>query len=540
VLPWGLLLTGSTTVFFLLRSRESVGDAWAWNSPAGHFWIVSAASIVCAFLALAVGIAASRTSNARVLIIALSFLVMAGVFSIHGLATPGFLLEAANRGPAPAVTDYTGTVAAGDGTAASGGYASYESPYDNQYAASSALAAASTGPAEPATPDPPVTVPKTPFYNVTGFSSRLAVALCSGFLALGAAPWPARFERAVVRHRLALLLSVVGLVVAYAVLGLRAPWLVPTWLTGNPAFGWGTLALVTALGAFAAFRFLRAYIRSGLEMHGAVAIGAILLVQAQFSMHFGQTWSGTFWLYHLQLLSGFAAIFWGVVVEFASGRAVRSLETLIVSDVIDQLRSGYAEPVVALSAALEARDGYTLGHGERVAALAVLIAGRMGISGRRLRGIAAGSVLHDVGKIGVPDAVLHKQGDLSHDEYQIIKEHPARGADMLRGQFDQRVEAEVIRHHHERWDGSGYPDRLAGTDIPLAARIAAVADVYDALRSNRAYRPAWKREHAIAMIEEGVGTHFDPRCVEAFRQVVEQWEARYAADHVEYAERRAA
>ncbi|MEX2373704.1 MAG: HD-GYP domain-containing protein, partial [Dehalococcoidia bacterium] len=185
-------------------------------------------------------------------------------------------------------------------------------------------------------------------------------------------------------------------------------------------------------------------------------------------------------------------------------------------------------------------DGYTLGHGERVAALAVLIGQKMKVPGSRLRGIAAGALLHDVGKIGVPDAILHKPGALTDTEGDVIREHPARGADMLRNHFNQRVEEHVIRHHHERWDGTGYPAGLAGEAIPLEARIAAVADVYDALRSNRAYRDAFVREEAVRMVLDGAGEHFDPRCVQAFLAVVDRWEERYADDVLDYAERRAA
>ncbi|PKN81322.1 MAG: phosphohydrolase, partial [Chloroflexi bacterium HGW-Chloroflexi-9] len=288
----------------------------------------------------------------------------------------------------------------------------------------------------------------------------------------------------------------------------------------------------------AAIRFAIGYRRSGLTMYGAVTVGALMLVQAQFSVHFGATWSAVFWLYHLQLLAGFTAILWGVVVAYSQGATTRSFEALTVTDVLEQLRSGYTESIVTLAAALEARDGYTLGHGERVAALSVLIGQEMRLPGTRLRALAGGALLHDVGKIGVPDAVLHKRASLDPAEYDVIKEHPGRGADMLKAAFDRRIEAQVIRHHHERWDGTGYPDHLAGEAIPLEARIAAVADVYDALRSNRAYRPAWELRESLQVIKAGAGSHFDPRCVQAFVAVVDQWERAYGAQHVDYVERR--
>lgn len=515
VLSWVVLIVASTALFAVIRLRETgSAAAWGWNSPAGHFWIVSAASIVCVVLALVAGVAATRAQSARVMTIALAFVGMAGIFAVHGLTTPGFIVAV----PRSAATVATATTEAPD------------DPYLSYPAASSITA--SEGPEVLDAVESP-----SPFYNVTGLSSRLAVLVSAAFLAIAAAPWHRAVEAWANRRRAAILGVVVAAVATYALLGLTAPWLVPTELTTTEAFPWASTGLVTALGGYAAWRFASAYRHSGLEMHGAVAVGAVLMMQAQLSMHFGETWSGTFWLYHVQLLAGFVAIFWGLVVEFSHGRTVRSLEALTVSDVLEQLRSGYAEPIVALSAALEARDGYTLGHGERVAALAVLIGQRMGVSGRRLRGIAAGGLLHDVGKIGVPDSVLHKHGVLSPAEYDVIKEHPARGADMLRHHFDQKVESHVIRHHHERWDGTGYPDGLSGESIPLEARIAAVADVYDALRSNRAYRPAFPAGEAIGMLREGAGAHFDPRCVEAFLGVVGQWEERYAADSLAYLER---
>ena len=182
----------------------------------------------------------------------------------------------------------------------------------------------------------------------------------------------------------------------------------------------------------------------------------------------------------------------------------------------------------------------SLGHGERVAALAILVGQRMRIPAPRLRAIAAGALLHDVGKIGIPDAVLHKKGALTNDEHDVIKEHTTRGDTMISAAFNSPAERAVVRHHHERWDGGGYPDGLAGEAIPLEARIVAVADVYDALRSNRAYRAACSPEVAVQMITDGAGTQFDPRGAVALLAVADQWEAQYAADNLAYDERRSA
>ncbi len=377
-------------------------------------------------------------------------------------------------------------------------------------------------------------------YYLTGFSSRLAVLSAAVCLAASAIDWPAPVAQRMIAWRRGVLLLAGGILVAYAVVGLRYPQVLPSMFVTAPAFRDMTLAAVTVLAVTAGVRYAVGYVRSGLPLFGSIALGATMLAQSTYSMHFGSTWSGTFWLYHFQLLFGFSAIGWGLFWEFSRGRAVQAIEDLTISDVVEQLRRGHTESIVSLAAALEARDGYTLGHGERVAALAILIGREMRLSPTRLRALAAGALLHDVGKIGIPDAVLHKPGRLSSEEFAVIQEHPTRGDTMLGASFSGRGECAVIRHHHERWDGTGYPDGLAGEAIPLEARIAAVADVYDALRSNRAYRSAWTAEEALVLIQQDSGTHFDPRCAEAFARVVSQWEARYADDSLVYHERRAA
>ena len=154
----------------------------------------------------------------------------------------------------------------------------------------------------------------------------------------------------------------------------------------------------------------------------------------------------------------------------------------------------------------------------------------MGLAPWRLRGLAQGALLHDIGKIGVPDGILRKPGPLTDVEYEEIKQHPERGETMLQAAFSGEIELAVIRHHHERFDGGGYPDRLVGLAIPLEARIATVADVYDALRSARAYRGPWDRVMALEYVREQSGSHFDPACVDIFFQVVDQWELQFSAE----------
>jgi len=144
----------------------------------------------------------------------------------------------------------------------------------------------------------------------------------------------------------------------------------------------------------------------------------------------------------------------------------------------------------------------------------------MGLGPSQLRELGQGAVLHDIGKIGTADAVLNKPGPLTPDERAWIEQHPVAGWEIVRQAPSLHAALSVVRHHHERWDGTGYPAGLAGDSIPLPARLAAVADVWDALTSERAYRPAWSAQRALDHIVAGSGTQFDPACVEGFLDVL--------------------
>ncbi|HEX6971931.1 MAG TPA: HD-GYP domain-containing protein, partial [Limnochordia bacterium] len=152
--------------------------------------------------------------------------------------------------------------------------------------------------------------------------------------------------------------------------------------------------------------------------------------------------------------------------------------------------------------------------------LAVRIGEEMGLGPEALRALAQGGLLHDIGKIHVSDAILNKPGPLTPEEQAIIQRHPEDGYAMARGLGTLTAELDVIRYHHERWDGSGYPRGLRGEKIPLLARVLAVADVYDALTSHRAYRPAWSEQQALAYVREQAGRQFDPDCVAALIRVI--------------------
>ncbi len=181
----------------------------------------------------------------------------------------------------------------------------------------------------------------------------------------------------------------------------------------------------------------------------------------------------------------------------------------------------YLATIKSLALAIDAKDQYTHQHILRVQRYAVATAKHLGLTGIELEGLNTGALLHDIGKLGVPEYVLLKPGRLTGEEFAKIKQHPEIGAAILSPvEFPWPV-LPVVKHHHEKWDGTGYPDGLKGYDIPLTARILSVGDVYDALTSNRSYRSAWTHERALDVIIQDAGTHFDPEIVHAFLQIID-------------------
>jgi HD-GYP domain-containing protein (c-di-GMP phosphodiesterase class II) len=196
----------------------------------------------------------------------------------------------------------------------------------------------------------------------------------------------------------------------------------------------------------------------------------------------------------------------------------------------EELRASYVATVRALTNAVEARDAYTGKHAERVAAYGLELTRRID---RRLAEepqTEFGFLLHDVGKVAIPDSVLHKDHDLTDDERRLMRRHPEIGAQIVSGIDFLADAAKTVRHHHERFDGGGYPDGLRGEEIPLAARIFAVADALDAITTDRPYRPGVTLKRARREIQAGAGTQFDPAVVEALADVPDETLERIRTD----------
>jgi putative two-component system response regulator len=220
-----------------------------------------------------------------------------------------------------------------------------------------------------------------------------------------------------------------------------------------------------------------------------------------------------------------------------------ALELRILRERVDELESVVADVALQRAAELEEarldglsrmarageyRDDNTWEHTQRVALLAARMGGRLGLERRTVELVRRTAPLHDIGKIAIPDAILLKPGKLSGEEFEVVKTHTVLGARVLSdGASDLiRIAEQIVRSHHERWDGTGYPDGKRGEDIPVVARLVQVADVFDILTHERPHKEAWSLEEAAAEIRRGAGTQFDPSVVRAFEDLgPEVWRA---------------
>jgi response regulator RpfG family c-di-GMP phosphodiesterase len=185
-----------------------------------------------------------------------------------------------------------------------------------------------------------------------------------------------------------------------------------------------------------------------------------------------------------------------------------------------RVRSTFLSAITSLARTMEERDPYTAGHSRRVQQYSLRLAEALGLDGRQLKMLSLAAQLHDIGKVAVPDAVLHKPGKLTVEEYAIVKQHPETGERILAPVVRNREVLAAIRGHHERLDGSGYPDGLTGRQIPLLARLITVPDCFDALITSRAYRAALPVPEACAILRDGAGHHFEPAFVSVFLDLV--------------------
>jgi putative nucleotidyltransferase with HDIG domain len=278
--------------------------------------------------------------------------------------------------------------------------------------------------------------------------------------------------------------------------------------------------------------FPRALPRSGDPLRAALAIVAGLsaiaiavLLGALYSLTIGSGKSLDGLVRDVQIttagiMTAEAAVLW-LVLKRAYGRNSEQMaaQARALEAALSESESAYDSTLRALSLALDVRDRETEGHAQRVARYMDLMARELRSTKLDVRTLRRGALLHDVGKIGIPDEILRKTGELDGAQWRIMKRHPAYGARILAGIPYLSGAAEIVHHHHERFDGSGYPDGLAGEEIPLGARVFALADALDAMTSDRPYRRAMSLEDAVTEIERCSGKQFDPVIVSAFLHI---------------------
>ena len=284
---------------------------------------------------------------------------------------------------------------------------------------------------------------------------------------------------------------------------------------------WIILAIIIALNSWTIRHYVHNYTVSCFPLQLAMAYSTGWMMAAGIIIITGETWSLSWWTFHVLLFAAVAIMMIGMLREYWSrGSLLSTFKQLFYIHSFDWMRMYIRPSVKQLVMTTEARDAYTAGHNYRVARYALKLGEELKLPLAQLQAIMQGGLVHDVGKLSIPNQILNKPGKLTPEERAIIEEHPVAGYEICKRLGFMIEELSIIRSHHEKFNGTGYPDRLQGQEIPLLARITAIADVYDALTSTRSYRKAMTQEEAMAIIVKESGRHFDPHCVEAWKRVV--------------------
>jgi HD-GYP domain-containing protein (c-di-GMP phosphodiesterase class II) len=313
-----------------------------------------------------------------------------------------------------------------------------------------------------------------------------------------------------------------AVILALGASALVFPTLVPS--VPSPNSTEAMVVLVIGMLAFALliYRSARTFLLTHRMLDLAVVVGLVWLATALVPALTQDFTKLGWWMGHEIELDGILLVGVAVAIDLARAAQSRPLAgDLAGAELVAAEAVFLGSHVRALTVLLGEKDEYTERHTRRVALRAVQVGEQLGLSRNRLRQLAIGGLVHDIGKLSVPDAILQKPGSLDENEYAIVQRHPERGNKLLAelGGFSEAVR-ELVLNHHERLDGGGYPRGLSGDDIDLDTRILTVCDVYDALISKRVYREAWTHEDAMALLRRETGTAFDERCVTALEHVI--------------------
>lgn len=416
-----------------------------------HFGAVAVGALVATLSAAALTVVGARRRDGRAVLVGSAFCVMAALLTLHGLTTPGVLVE---------------------------------------------------------------------MNGVVAFTGGATLPVGGAILALSVLPVLRRPE--VVKPILILLAASLVVIAGLGAVAILEPQVVPSVPeTGSP-LAW--ILLVIGLSFYAALvvRALRTYLLTHRVADLVVVVGLFWLASALVASLLLGYWDLGWWLGHGFEIAGIALV--GIPVAADLLRTVPSrplVGDLRGADLVAAEEAFLGSQVRSLMVALANKDEYTEEHTRRVALRAVQVGEELGLTSPQLRSLAVGGLLHDIGKLRCPDEILKKPGPLTDAEYEVVREHAEAGRKLLKelGGFGDTV-LRLVRSHHERLDGSGYPQGLTDPEIELDTRIMAVCDVYDALLSARVYREAWSHERALNLLRSAAGDEFDGRCVDALERVL--------------------
>lgn len=466
-MPIAAVVAIATALLAWLLSNPSYNVAV--QVPVNHFYIVTAVAAVALIVSLLTARVALQIQHYRVLFLALGFMTMAGMFVVHGLATPGVLVGRMIHTPAHG-----------------------------------AAFGVSVGPP-----------------TVIAISAFLSLFIPSLFFAASYTRFAVPFEHRLPFRPTALMITIVTLLALYAAVALGTPFLTLIPL-GRPPYSYVLAAATVLLLLWSAWQQARPYFATKLPVIGALLVAYLFLALAQVAMILSPLWTLAWWEYHLLMLSSVTLALGTLLVEYRKGQTLRGIfEGALGLRVEVGAELENVETIAALAAATELKDPYTKGHTIRVAELAVAIGRYMELPVPNLGVLARAGLLHDVGKLAIPDAVLLKPGPLTPEEWEVMKRHPQLGLDMLERIGTLRRESLVLSTHHERIDGTGYNRALAGDEIPLEARVIAVADTFDALVTDRPYRKGMPLHAALDIVREESGDHLFPEAVDALCHIME-------------------
>jgi putative nucleotidyltransferase with HDIG domain len=366
--------------------------------------------------------------------------------------------------------------------------------------------------------------------GLVAFSGALTLPVGGAVLALSAIPELRR--PSAVRPVLVLQATLIAAIVGLGLTGILAPSFVPAVpeaaspaayaVLGLGLIFYGTLALRAGRTFLLTRRFADLAVVYGLVLLGVALVPALLMEYYELGWWLGHGWE----------LIGIGLVGVPVALDLHRGAQSRALVgDLRASELVSAADAFMGPTVRALLVRLAHKDDYTAEHTRGVALRAVQVGEELGLPPVRLRELAIGALVHDVGKLSVPNEILQKPGALTDDEFDVIKRHPELGSELVHQLGFSAQVSRLVLDHHERLDGRGYPRGLGAPDLDIETRILAVCDVFDALLSKRVYRPAWTLENALELLIKESGTAFDPACVEALERILarEQQDAARAA-----------